>query len=221
MKQSYIQQLQKKLPQCPNIMGKNEFVNAAVLVPLVPIDDEYYFLFEERASHIRQGGEICFPGGIYQKEVDATYEQTAIRETIEELGVDASQIHIIGQMDTLLAPMGMTVDPFIGILQMDDIKQLKMDTNEVARVFLVPVSFFEKHPPELHQVKLMAHPIDEKPNGQTEILFPVRELGLPERYHKPWGGVRLTVYIYRTPEDIIWGLTAKIIYYLIQTLVAL
>ncbi|KPA09357.1 DNA mismatch repair protein MutT [Candidatus Magnetomorum sp. HK-1] len=216
MKKIHIQYLKDNLPQYPNIMGKNEFFNAAVLVPLVQKNDEYHFLFEERSLDIRQGGEICFPGGFRQKEIDKTYEQTAIRETIEELGIKKSQIQIIGRMDTLLAPMGMTVDPFIGILDIDDISKINIDNDEVARVFLLPVSYFETQAPEKYQIKLMAHPTDEKPDGQTEILFPVHELGLPKRYHQPWGGSRLNVYVYRTPEAMIWGLTAKIIYNFIQ-----
>jgi len=221
MKNKHIQYLKDNLPKSPNIMGKNEFFNAAVLVPLILKNDEYYFLFEERSLDIRQGGEICFPGGFRQKSTDKTFEQTAIRETIEELGVKQSQIQIIGRMDTLLAPMGMTVDPFVGILNVDDISQIKIDISEVARVFLIPVSYFENKTPEQYQIKLMAHPTDEKPDGSSEILFPVKELGLPERYHKPWGGIRLNVFVYKTPEAMIWGLTAKIIYYLIQKIAAL
>jgi 8-oxo-dGTP pyrophosphatase MutT (NUDIX family) len=216
MKKKYIQILKKNLPKSPNIMGKEEFFNAAVLVPLVLIQNEYHFLFEERSSNIRQGGEICFPGGIFQKNCDQTFEHTAIRETIEELGVQSSQIQIIGQMDTLFAPVGMTVDSFIGILDIDHINQLNIESSEVARVFLVPVSFFEHNPPEIYQIKLMAHPTDTTPDGKTEIIFPVQQLGLPERYQNAWGGVRLNVYIYKHSEAMIWGLTAKIIYYLIK-----
>jgi len=221
MKKTHVQQLIQKLPKFPNIMGKEEFFNAAVLIPLVMHNNEYNFLFEERASGIPQGGEICFPGGLYQNEVDQSFKQTAIRETIEEIGIGSSQITIIGQMDTLLAPIGMTIEPFIGILDIDSINDLTIDSDEVARTFLVPVSFFEKNAPEVHQIKLMAHPTDTKPDGETEIIFPVKALGLPERYQKAWGGIRLNVYIYRHPEAIIWGLTAKIIFYLTQMLTKL
>jgi len=211
-----IQTIKQHLPKHPNIMGKEEFINTAVFVPLVYKTGMYHFLFEERASNIRQGGEICFPGGFYQDKTDQDFAQTAIRETIEELGVDESQIEIIGAMDTLLAPMGVTVDPYIGLLHIDDINQVQYDSREVARIFLLPVSYFQKNPPEVYQVKLKAHPFEKQANGQTKILLPVEKLGLPERYHQPWGGVPLNVYVYHTPEAIIWGLTAKIVYYFLK-----
>jgi 8-oxo-dGTP pyrophosphatase MutT (NUDIX family) len=213
--QMNIDTIKKQLPESPNIMGKEEFVNTAVLVSLVQNKGHYHFLFEERASSIRQGGEICFPGGLYQ-ENDKTLNQTAIRETIEELNVDESQIEIIGSMDTLLAPMGVTVDPYIGILHIHDINQLQYDRNEVSRIFMLPVSFFQKNPPEIYQVKLKAHPYEKQKNGETKILLPVKELGLPKRYHQAWGGVPLNVYVYKTPEAMIWGLTAKIVYYFLK-----
>ena len=211
-----IEKLKDHLPKNPNIMGKEEFINTAVFVPLVYATGQYHFLFEERASSIRQGGEICFPGGFYQQEVDKSFEQTAIRETIEELGVDESQIEILGTMDTLLAPMGVTVEPYVGVLHIDDITQLNYDRSEVARIFLLPITYFQDNPPEIYQVKLKAHPFEEQANGQTKVLLPVEKLGLPKRYHQPWGGVPLNVYFYQTPEAMIWGLTAKIVYYFLK-----
>jgi 8-oxo-dGTP pyrophosphatase MutT (NUDIX family) len=211
-----IEKIQKQLPKNPNIMGKEEFINTAVLVPLVYKTGQYFFLFEERAPSIRQGGEICFPGGFYQENVDKSFEQTAIRETIEELGVDLSQIEMIGSMDTLLAPMGLTVDPYVGVLHIDDITQLNYDSREVARIFLLPVSYFQNNPPQIYQVKLKAHPFEKQENGQIKVLLPVEKLGLPKRYHRAWGGIPLNVYVYQTPEAMIWGLTAKIIYYFLK-----
>jgi len=208
-----INTIKTQLPKCPGIMGKSEFINTAVLVSLVLKAGELHFLFEERSSSIRQGGEICFPGGFYQKDIDNSFEQTAIRETTEELGINASKIEILGPMDTLLAPIGVTIDPFVGVLHIDDIFQLNINNHEVARVFLLPVSYFQKHAPEIYQVKPMAHPVDSTPDGKTKVLLPFEKLGLPKRYHQPWGGVPMNIYVYHTPEAMIWGLTAKIVYY--------
>ena len=36
---------------------------SAVLVPLVEKDGVWHLLYEVRSSTIRQGGEVCFPGG--------------------------------------------------------------------------------------------------------------------------------------------------------------
>jgi len=213
-----IERIKTQLPKNPNIMGKEEFINTAVLVPLVHSKGKIHLLFEERSSSIRQGGEICFPGGFYQAQVDINFEKTAIRETIEELGVNESQIEIIGAMDTLLAPMGVTVDPYVGILHIDDITQISYDKREVARVFLLPVSYFQKNPPEIYQVKLKAHPFEKQADGHKKVFLPVEKLKLPEKYHQAWGGIPLNVYVYQTPEALIWGLTAKILYYFLKML---
>ena len=48
--------------------------------------------------------------------------------------------------------------------------------------------------------------------GNREILFPAKELGLPEIYHVPWKGREASVYVYRYEDITIWGITAAIIY---------
>jgi 8-oxo-dGTP pyrophosphatase MutT (NUDIX family) len=71
------------LTNSPEILGKDKYFNSAVLVPLVEIDNKFHFLFEKRANHIRQGGEVSFPGGEFTKK-DQGLRHTAIRETSEE-----------------------------------------------------------------------------------------------------------------------------------------
>ena len=64
----------------------------AVLLPLVKKEDGIHILFEERALTLnRQPGDICFPGGKVDFE-DVNEEYTAIRETIEELGLKRDDI---------------------------------------------------------------------------------------------------------------------------------
>ncbi|NEU34154.1 CoA pyrophosphatase, partial [bacterium LRH843] len=63
----------------------DEFLQFAVLVPLVQKQDELHVLFEVRAHHLRrQPGEICFPGGKIEPN-DSTPQDAAVRETTEEL----------------------------------------------------------------------------------------------------------------------------------------
>jgi hypothetical protein len=82
---------------------------------------------------------------------------------------------------------------------------------EVEKAFTVPVAFFRENEPERHQVMVQALPYIEGPAGRREVLFPARELGLPERYATPWSGIRTTVLIYRYAGEIIWGITAAIV----------
>lgn len=207
-----------KLPKVPSILEKEQYFNSAVLVLMVMIDEEYHFLFQQRASNIRQEGEICFPGGEYDPKIDKSYEQTAIRETIEELGIKRDRINVLGRQGTIVAPMGATVDSFIGVLEIDDLDKLNVNEEEVAEVFTLPVSYFEKHKPEKHKVRLEVQPsyIDE--SGEKRILLPVEELGLPTRYTKPWGGKEYNIYVYKFNGKVIWGITAQLIYDFIKKL---
>lgn len=111
------------------IHGKEEYFNSVVLVLLVPINGEYHFVFQKRCVNIKQGGEICFPGGKVD-ENDDTLENVAIRETTEEMGIPKEKILIIGRLNTIVAPMGATVDAFIGIAKIG-IEEICINPREV------------------------------------------------------------------------------------------
>jgi 8-oxo-dGTP pyrophosphatase MutT (NUDIX family) len=195
-----------------DVLGKDKYFNSAVIVPLVEIENDLHVLFEKRSNHIRQGGEVSFPGGEFDTKKDQTLRQTALRETTEELGIPNEKIKIIGKLGTLVAPMGVTVDPFVGYLQIEDLAELTIDKNEVEKVFSVPVAHFLKKKPDEYTVKLEVHPsyIDEK--GKEIELLPVQKLGLPARYSKPWKNGFHRILVYNSTAEVIWGITAEIVY---------
>ena len=200
------------LANSSEILGKDKYLNSAVLVPIVELDNKFHFLFEKRANHIRQGGEVSFPGGEFDLKKDQGLRQTALRETTEELGIPSEKIKIIGKVGTLVAPMGVTVDAFVCQLLIQSLEELKIDSNEVEKVFVVPIEHFLKKKPEEYSVKLEVHPsyVDEK--GKHIELLPVQKLGLPERYSKPWKNGIHRVLVYNSTEEVIWGITAEIIF---------
>jgi len=73
---------------------------AAVSVILYPTENDLQILFIERAAHPKDpwSGHIAFPGGTIEPE-DATLQQTAGRETLEELGLDLTTANYLGQLD--------------------------------------------------------------------------------------------------------------------------
>ncbi|MBT8387165.1 MAG: CoA pyrophosphatase, partial [Ignavibacteria bacterium] len=156
------------------IIGKDKFFNSAVLVSLVTINDENHFLFEKRAAEIRQGGEISFPGGKFDDKKDNSYQDTAVRETVEELGIDVNKIELLGKMGTLVAPMGITVDPYIAVLKINSTDDLKIDTREVEKVFTIPVSYFLENKPDMYHINVRAHPSDVDDSGNKIELLPVK-----------------------------------------------
>ena len=204
--------LKKNLPEHPGIHGRNNYLNAAVLVPLVDIDGEYHFLFEKRAEGIRQEKEVCFPGGKYSPKNDKTRLDTAIRETVEELGIPADRIFPLGQMDSLIAPvLGGIIDPFVAEVKIKGTEELVLQKDEVEKAFLVPVSWFQNNPPEIYHVRIEAHPRIKKEDGDIETLLPSMELGLPDSYSKPWVGRKHRVLVYRVAGELVWGLTAEMV----------
>ncbi|PIE70975.1 MAG: coenzyme A pyrophosphatase [Deltaproteobacteria bacterium] len=204
------------LPECPGIMGRDRWFYTAVLVPLVWVDGTYHLLFEKRAAGVRQPGEICFPGGHYAAHDDRDCRETAIRETVEELGIDADKICIDGRLGTLVAAMGTVLESFVGRLALSDITALSLDPKEVDRVFTVPVSYFLETAPETYHVRVEVQPAYLNAEGEKVVLFPTKDLGLPEAYHHAWGGRKYPVRLYRVNGEIIWGLTAEIIYELVR-----
>lgn len=181
------------------IIGRNRYIISAVLIGIVKIDEIEHIILERRALHIRQGGEISFPGGKYELE-DVTTEYTAIRETIEELGIAREKIKLEGKFGTLVSPNGMILEVYVGYIDIKNIEELNYNRDEVEKVLLVPIKFFQETIPKTEKIE-----IENKP------LFSTSELKLPARYGTSWFGRTREVYFYNYQNEIIWGLTAEII----------
>ncbi len=216
MKNNFLQNLKSILPATLGIHGRGELPASVVMVLITEMNGEYHFVLEERNANIRQGGEVCFPGGMFDKRTDNSTRDTALRETAEELGLPENQIEIIGRLDTFVAAMGAVIEIFVGVMKAD-ISELKINPDEVEKVFTIPVSYFMNNQPEIHKVmiKLFSSEIIQE-TGEEIVYLPVRELGLPERYIDPWGNFKQNVYVYKTDDGVVWGLTAKIIMDLVR-----
>lgn len=204
-----LERLMQILPQYPGILNHEKYLKSAVLIPLILINDVYYILFEVRNATIRQGGEICFPGG--KIDANESAEEAVRREVVEELGIHDNQIQIIGRMDTVVATMGVTVEVFVGVLDVQGIEELQPNSNEVERVFMLPVSYFAEAVPESYHIRVELQPSFLDEEGIEQFVLPSKMLGLPNRYHQPWGHRLLPVYVYKTEEGVIWGITAEIV----------
>jgi peroxisomal coenzyme A diphosphatase NUDT7 len=204
------------LPEFPGIQGREKYFNSAVLVPFLLIGEEYHLLFQKRASSISQGNEICFPGGKHDPSIDSCFKGTALRETLEEFGIESKNIAVVGQLDTIVAPMGVTVEPFIGLLDKEVLGGIRIDSREVEEFFTVPVSHFKSVGAEKYHVRLEIQPNFIDDDGEEITLLPSKELGLPDKYQRAWGGKKYRVLVYKTDRGVIWGITAEIIYELIN-----
>lgn len=112
---------------------------AAVLVPLVKRTNGLHVILTRRTDHLSDhAGQISFPGG-RQEEFDATIEETALRETEEEIGLNRGHVELIGRIDDYYTVTGYQVTPVIGLVTPPF--DLVPDDHEVAEVFEVPLEF--------------------------------------------------------------------------------
>lgn len=206
-----IENLKKVLVDQTGILNTNEYMKSAVLIPLVKFDGEFHLIFEKRAEDIRQGGEICFPGGQFDAELDNNYQDTAVRETEEELGISKDKIEVIGQLKTLVGRMGIIIESFIGEIDIPNLNATQIDTTEVEKIFTTPLSYFLENAPEQYTFHTKCQPFYRDESGEIINSFPADKLNLPKRYNKPYPIQNHEIYIYKTNNEIIWGLTAKLI----------
>ena len=110
-----------------NILGHEQSLKTAVLLPLVERDGKICILFEKRSHTLQhQPGEICFPGGMKDPD-DPQALDTAIRETCEELGITPDNIEVIGELDTLITPSSLIMRSFVAWIKDSSLIQVNPD----------------------------------------------------------------------------------------------
>jgi 8-oxo-dGTP pyrophosphatase MutT (NUDIX family) len=143
---------------------------AAVLVPIVDLPDAPTLLMTVRASHLRQhAGQISFPGGsIETSDVDVT--AGAIRETHEEIGIDAHFITPIGFLQDHVVQSGFRITPVVALVQPGF--TLNADSTEVADVFELPLDLalaIESYRAQQQMVRELKVDVWELPFGEYHI----------------------------------------------------
>ncbi len=87
---------------------------AAVLIPFFFKDGRPHLLFTKRTEKVEHHkGQISFPGGVHDFK-DADLQETALRETWEEMGIKAEDISILGRIDNFLTNTHFMVTPYVG-----------------------------------------------------------------------------------------------------------
>lgn len=112
---------------------------AAVLAMVIDRPDGTHLLFTKRSADLGEHpGQMAFPGG-RQEPWDPTPEATALREAAEEIGVDESEVDLVGRLDDIRTVTGYTVTPFVA--SAPD-RRYAPDEREVAEVAVLPVDAF-------------------------------------------------------------------------------
>jgi 8-oxo-dGTP pyrophosphatase MutT (NUDIX family) len=160
-------------------------MRAAVALVVAPDGDDLATLLIERAQHPLDpwSGHMAFPGGRHDA-TDPTLERTAIRETLEEVGIDLIRDgRFVAPLDEIRAQargrdLDMVISPFLFFL--DATLPPTPDTSEVADALWVPLRVFG----------------DERYKGTTH-------------FSRDGFGMDFPAFLYR--GKTIWGLTYRIL----------
>ena len=80
--------------------SKSTKSSAAVLIPIIPSNENVGLLYTKRSPHLRKHArEVCFPGG--KVDEGETPTEAALRESFEELGLHPEQIDVWATMPAL------------------------------------------------------------------------------------------------------------------------
>lgn len=175
------------------------YFSAAVLVPLVLVNNQLAILFEMRSTTLAwQPGEICFPGGRIETS-DRTPMEAALRETTEELGIGRAQIQLIGSLPEIISPIGVRLYPSIGYLH--NVQEMNPSPAEVGEVFTVPVEFLLSTEPIIGHMERCTRPLADFP------------FDLLPGYSANWQKRKdYQVLFYKYGDYVIWGLTAQVLH---------
>ena len=157
----------------PSPAGRSSgLTSAAVLVPLVDHPGGMSVLLTRRTETLPDhAGQIAFPGG-RQEVRDLTPEDTALRETEEEVGIDRGSIEVIGRLNAHDTGTGYRVMPVVGLL--DPPLTLTPEPSEVAHVFEVPLDFV---------LDPTNHRLERNKNARTRRKY----RAMPYGEHYIWG----------------------------------
>ena len=112
---------------------------SAVMILLYPKNNSIYSVLILRAKYNgTHSGQVSLPGGKFEK-CDNDFRETALRETQEEIGVDASKINIVGALTKLfIPPSNFFVFPFVGYLNEEPL--FYVNKKEVTEIIEYPIS---------------------------------------------------------------------------------
>jgi len=109
---------------------------AAVLIPFWAEGDAVRVVLTRRSSRLSDhGGQVAFPGG--RLDAGESWEQAALREAHEEIGLPPSSVELLGRLDDAWSGAGHHVVPIVGWVR--EPPRLVANPREVAEILVADV----------------------------------------------------------------------------------
>lgn len=131
-------------PERRNLIEQTDFSvvipkKSAILLLLYPKNNRVHLALIMRNSYNGvHSAQIGLPGGKYE-EIDETLQQTALRETYEEIGISSNQVIVFKELTELyIPPSNFMVQPFVGYC-LDEISFVA-NPDEVTQIIEIPLS---------------------------------------------------------------------------------
>jgi 8-oxo-dGTP pyrophosphatase MutT (NUDIX family) len=111
---------------------------SAVLIPIYKKDGQYHIVFIKRTTTVKtHKGQISFPGGMRDTH-DKTLLDTALRESLEEIGLRKEDIQVLGELDDeVTTTSNFIVTPFVALIPWP--YQFTPEKAEVNEIIEVPI----------------------------------------------------------------------------------
>lgn len=126
-------------PDIKNFFARGKLKDAAVLIPVIDRGAEATVLLTKRTEALRShSGQVAFPGGRIDPE-DASPEDAALREAMEEIGLERRFVDVSGRLPDYVSGSGFRIVPVLGVVRPGF--DLTINPDEVDSAFEVPLRF--------------------------------------------------------------------------------
>tara|TARA_B100000945_G_scaffold58988_2_gene43779 strand:- start:6417 stop:7001 length:585 start_codon:yes stop_codon:yes gene_type:complete len=118
-------------------LGKNNLMIAAVSILIEKDNPEFPLYMIKRANEGKHALEWAFPGG-KTEPVDRNLEDTASRETNEEIGIERSDFTLWGELDPVMTlGTGWLIQPYVG--EVTRMSRIDINEDEVEEMAKIPL----------------------------------------------------------------------------------
>jgi 8-oxo-dGTP pyrophosphatase MutT (NUDIX family) len=141
--------------------------------------DILHLVLTVRTSSLNHhSGQISLPGGGWE-EGDASFQETALREAREEIGIATDDLELLGPLTSLyIAPSNNVIHPFVAYLP--QLPAFHPDPSEVAELLEVPL-------------RVLADPATRREEDWIWRGAPLRVPFYAVGEHKIWGATAIVL----------------------------